>query len=259
MRQGISVIAAVAAACVPLATADAQPVLIPPPVYYESRAYYPPPPPVRYAVPAPDAGMPSYEVARILHQNGFRPLGGPSRRGDFYTVSAIHPNGDDGRVVIDAYTGRVVRFVPASRFIRGHGSDEMVMVYSGPGFPPPDMDRGYRPAPPPAMSAPMGARPPVAANPPPVIQARPPQVASRTPSSAPVTPPKPRPQAAPKMPSTAQAPPAAAPPAAKPEDAKPAPVAAPPAETRPIEAKPETPARVPLAPTQAMPPVQTME
>jgi hypothetical protein len=265
MKQGILAVGACAALFASVCAATAQPMPIPAPGYYDSRAYYPPPPPVvRYAVapPVEAAGMPSYEVARVLRQNGFMPLGGPSRRGDFYSVSAIHPNGDDGRVVIDAYTGRVVRFVPASRFILDHGNDEMVMVYRGPNFPPPDTDRGMR-APPSAVAPPMGTRPPVAANPPPVIhapKARPPQVASRTPSAAPVTTPKPRPQVAPKNPSTAQAPPATTPQAAKPaEEAKPAPVAAPPAETRPIEAKPAAPAIPAPAPTGAMPPVQTME
>lgn len=256
MRQGILVVTALGTVFAGISGAAAQPmpVPVPPPGYYDSRAYYPPPPPVaRYAVAPPiEAGMPPYEVARVLRRNGFMPLGGPSRRGDYFTVSAIHPNGDDGRVVIDAYSGRVVRFVPASRFIRGHGNDEMVMVYSGSTFPPSDVGRGVR------------GPPPVAVVPPPVIRAqptaRPPQVASRTPSAAPVTTPKPRPQAAPKNPATAQAPPATAPQAAKPaEEVKPAPVAAPPAETKPIEAKPSAPAAPAIAPTQAMPPVQTME
>ena len=47
--------------------------------------------------------MPPYEVAAILRSTGFLPLGGPVRRGGFYVVAAVHPRGEEGRVVIDAY------------------------------------------------------------------------------------------------------------------------------------------------------------
>src|SRR5215213_7757975 len=78
-------------------------------VYYGSQAYFggrvaPPP---GYA--QRDDAMPSYEVAAILRSSGYLPLGGPIRRGGFYVVATVHPSGDEGRAVIDAYSGRVVR------------------------------------------------------------------------------------------------------------------------------------------------------
>ena len=50
----------------------------------------------------------------VLRENGFSPLGVPRLRGLFYSVSAIDRRGDDGRLVIDARDGRIVRFVPAA-------------------------------------------------------------------------------------------------------------------------------------------------
>src|ERR1700684_1587965 len=59
--------------------------------------------------------MPPTEVYAVLRENGFSPLGLPRLRGLFYSVSAIDRRGDDGRLVIDARDGRIVRFVPADR------------------------------------------------------------------------------------------------------------------------------------------------
>ena len=191
--------------------------------------YGPPPPPPPYYGAAPyDPGLPPHEVMTILRSTGFRPLGAPSRRGRFYVVSAIHPNGDDGRLVIDAYTGRIARFTPASPVIRASRNDRMVMVYQGPTFPPPSVGRS-------------DMRPPAAV----------PRVASRAPADAPLVTPKPRPQSAPQRPETAQAPPTPGP-----VETRPA------APSPPLEKKPETaaPAAKPaVRPTQPLPPVQTME
>src|SRR5579863_4165794 len=60
--------------------------------------------------------MPPTEVYAVLRENGFSPLGVPRLRGLFYSVSAIDRRGDDGRLVIDARDGRIVRFVPAEHF-----------------------------------------------------------------------------------------------------------------------------------------------
>ena len=138
MKQGTTALVATA---IVLAGATAVAAQALPPVHYDTRAYYggrvaPPPP---YYAPD-DEAMPSFEVAAILRSRGFLPLGGPARRGGFYVVAAVHPRGEEGRVVIDAYTGRVVRFVPASE-ISGARGDEMVLVYQGPTFPPPDASR----------------------------------------------------------------------------------------------------------------------
>ena len=75
--------------------------------------------------------MPSREVYAVLRENGFSPLGAPRLRGLFYAISAIDRRGDDGRLVIDARDGRIVRFVPADRF-SGYGDG----YYGSPPRPP---------------------------------------------------------------------------------------------------------------------------
>lgn len=214
------------------------------PVYYGPQAYYYG---GRVAPPAPlDGALPSYEVAAILHSGGYLPLGGPIRRGDFYVVAAMHPSGDDGRVVIDAYSGRVVRFVPGPQAIRSpRGGDEMVMVYEGPDFPPPAASRAVRP--PPVITARSVAPQPYWSRAVPRPPAPVPHVASRTPSAVPVTP-KPRPQSAPPKPETAQAPPVPAPVESKPAATSPTLVPKPPLEKGPT-----------VQPTRPLPPVQTLE
>lgn len=230
MKQGTTarIAAAILAAAALLAGAGALhaqplPPMDGPTVIYGTHAYYG----GRFAPPrvyAPDPAMPSYEVAAILRSRGFLPLGGPTRRGGFYVVSAVHPNGDHGRVVIDAYTGVVVRFLPAPDVIRASRSDEMVLVYQGPTFPPP------------VTSARGVPRPPALV----------PRVASRTPVT-----PKPRPETAPQRPESAQAPP----PVPSPVESKPA-AASPPLVPKPIEKVLPPPS---VQPTKSLPPVQTME
>jgi hypothetical protein len=206
---------------------------LPPPGYYDTRAYYGGRVAAPYVYAPYEDAMSSYEVVPILRARGFRPLSGVTRRGGFYLVQALHPRGAEGRIVLDAYTGEIVRFIPATQ-MRASRRDEMVLVYQGPTFPPPDALRG---APPAMQSAP---RPPAPL----------PSLASRTPSSAPLVTPKPRPQSAPQKPETAQAPPVPAP-----VETKPA-AASPPLVQKPVEKTPEKPA---LQPTQPLPPVQTME
>ena len=80
-----------------------------------------PPPPPRYGYgygyeergPAP-ALLPSTEVYAVLRDNGFSPLGIPRLRGGVYTIAVIDRRGDDGRLVIDARDGRILRFMPAA-------------------------------------------------------------------------------------------------------------------------------------------------
>src|SRR4051812_46845195 len=69
-------------------------------------------------VPAPRYGprlLPPQEVYTVVRESGFSPLGIPQQRGLVYTISVIGRGGDDGRLVIDARTGRVIRFMPAYR------------------------------------------------------------------------------------------------------------------------------------------------
>jgi hypothetical protein len=71
--------------------------------------------------PGPDYGyapafLPPNEVYAILRDNGFSPLGAPRQRGNVYVISVLDREGDDGRLVIDARSGRILRFVPASQW-----------------------------------------------------------------------------------------------------------------------------------------------
>ncbi len=51
----------------------------------------------------------------MLRDNGFSPLGAPQQRGLFYTIAVLDRGGGEGRLVIDARDGRIVRFVPGYR------------------------------------------------------------------------------------------------------------------------------------------------
>ena len=195
----------------------------------------------RYAAMPPEAPVPGFgprllppeEVYTVLRESGFSPLGIPRQRGFVYTISVIDRSGDDGRLVIDARTGRILRFVSANRM--GDNFDDALTVTYGPPGPPP-------------VSAVRGPpRPPHAI----------PKVASRTPTV-------PLPKAAPH-------PGEAKPLAAKPAEPAPqsaAAVPAKPAEPRTVgqaaaspavpaaaEAKPATQ----ILPTQEMPNAQGLE
>ncbi len=61
------------------------------------------------------AVLPLREVYSILREAGFSALGMPQQRGLIYTVAAIDLDGEDGRLVIDARSGRILRFIPAYR------------------------------------------------------------------------------------------------------------------------------------------------
>jgi len=71
-------------------------------------------------IPGPRYGygpslLPSTEVYAVLRDNGFSPLGIPRLRGFVYTIAVLDRGGEDGRLVIDARNGRIIRFVPAHR------------------------------------------------------------------------------------------------------------------------------------------------
>jgi hypothetical protein len=178
--------------------------------------------------------LPGREVYTVVRENGFSPLGIPQQRGFFYTIAVLDRGGEDGRLVIDARDGRIVRFVPAYRV--GLNYDEGLQPAYGPGALPPIN---------PVRGAP---RPPASV----------PHVASRTPSV-------PLPKA---MPPRAGGPPVAAKsdrePApqsmamqAKPADTRPAELAKSPQNTgpAPVDAKPAPQ----ILPTQEMPKVQGLE
>lgn len=93
------------------------------PPYRGGPYYAPPPPPPRYGYGvygpgyapgyAPAALMPPHEVYTVIREAGFSPLGVPRQRGFIYTIAVIDRGGEDGRLVIDARSGRILRFVPA--------------------------------------------------------------------------------------------------------------------------------------------------
>jgi hypothetical protein len=102
--------------------------------------------------------LPGPEVYTVVRESGFSPLGIPQQRGFFYTIAVMDRGGEDGRLVIDARDGRIVRFVPAYRV--GLNYDEGLQPAYGPGaLPPVNQARG-------------APRPPASV----------PHVASRTPS-----------------------------------------------------------------------------
>ncbi|MCG6205401.1 hypothetical protein LPW26_12185 [Rhodopseudomonas sp. HC1] len=76
-----------------------------------------PPPRLRRVIPDDDGYAPEVlsprEVADLARDAGFEPLGVPYQRGLVYTMSALNPDGDDGRLVVDARSGRILRFMPA--------------------------------------------------------------------------------------------------------------------------------------------------
>ncbi|WP_262047859.1 hypothetical protein [Bradyrhizobium sp. Bra78] len=159
-----------------------------------------PPPPPRYGYgygygergPAPVL-LPSTEVYAVLRENGFSPLGIPRLRGSVYTIAVIDRRGDDGRLVIDARDGRILRFMPArDAYGMAPGYDEPAVAPYRPqsALPPPTMVRSGPPRPPasiphvasrtvplPRAAPPRGEAPLAAAKPaePATVQAQPAQ------------------------------------------------------------------------------------
>ncbi|MGO4712366.1 hypothetical protein [Bradyrhizobium sp. 2TAF24] len=173
-----------------------------------------------------EEAVPPYEVVRIIQSRGFEPLGPPLRRRLVYTIAALNPDGDDGRVVLDARTGRIMRFLPAEI-----SEAELRGAYGPPGLPtrlqPQKADvRTLRPPlPVPKVASRTPQAPPAAAKP------EPGPAAASEPRAA-------EPRTVGTAPPTQQA-------AAQPKPADPKPAAAKPA--------------VQLLPTQDMPPVQGFE
>jgi hypothetical protein len=184
--------------------------------------------------------LPPEQVVTVLRASGYSPLGRVTQRGWIYTIAALDRHGEDGRLIIDARTGQIMRFIPAQAV------DERMMEAYGPPAPPPATYAGYenrrgslldlRHAPRPPNAVPKTARRPA------------PKAGTQT--------------AQPSPGGTVTAPPAAVPaqqaaaPVAEPVAAKP--VAA---DTKPAAATvgAASPATLKLWPTQAMPDVQPLE
>jgi hypothetical protein len=172
------------------------------------------------------------EIYEIVRESGFSPLGIPQQRGFVYTISVIDRGGEDGRLVIDARTGRIIRFTPAYRM--GDNFNEDLTVTYGPVGPLPPVSAVRGPP-----------RPPAAI----------PRVASRThavpvPKPSPLAAGEPKPQVAkPAAPAAQQS--AAAAPTKPAEQQTTGQTAAPPV----VEARPAPQ----IAPTQEMPKAQGLE
>lgn len=198
-----------------------------------------PPPRPRYDYGYEDdrapALLPAEEVYAVLRENGFSPLGIPHLRGVVYTIAVIDRRGDDGRLVIDARDGRIVRFIPADRWgpaLEEDGMNPFLGSYAAQGaLPPPTAIR--------AVPRPPAPIPHVASRSVPVPRAAPPR------GEVPVT-------AARSAPSEPAPQPAAAAPA-KSQEATTAPQAAAPTVG---QARPAPPT---ILPTQEMPPAQGLE
>jgi hypothetical protein len=114
---------------------------------YDRGAYYAPPlppeaaAPPRYGYGYGPALLPLHEVYNIIRQAGFSPLGIPQQRGYVYTISVIDRGGDDGKLVIDARNGRIIRFMPAWQ-MGGHFNGAMNMNDGPAGTPPVTLIRG---------------------------------------------------------------------------------------------------------------------
>jgi hypothetical protein len=72
----------------------------------------------------------------VLRDNGFSPLGIPRLRGFVYTIAVLDRGGEDGRLIIDARNGRIIRFMPAYR-MGDQFNEESRVIDGSPGAPPP--------------------------------------------------------------------------------------------------------------------------
>jgi hypothetical protein len=174
--------------------------------------------------------LPPSEVYAVVRDSGFSPLGIPQQRGLFYTIAVIDRGGEDGRLVIDARTGRILRFMPADRM--GDNFNEDMTVTYGPIGPLPPVGTVRGPPRPPGSVPHVASRTPVV----PMPKAAPPHASEIKPLAAKPAPEPPQQSAAVQT---------------KPADTT-LQAAAPPV----VEAKPAMPQ---IQPTQAMPKVQGLD
>ncbi len=117
---------------------------------FEEPGPYAAMPPPRVYAPGPRHGegyvpsvLPPHEIYAIIREAGFSPLGAPQQRGLVYTVAAIDRRGEDGRMVIDARSGRILRFMPAYQM--GNRMNEEVVARYGPQAALPELPQYRRP------------------------------------------------------------------------------------------------------------------
>ncbi len=206
--------------------------IAPPPPHPGPRGAYAAIPPVRYGGMIERPTVPPRQIAAMLRTTGFSLLGRIERRGWVYTVAVLNPKGDDGRAIIDARTGVILKFIPAQA-VTARLNNELTTVYGPPS--PPTLVRDLRSPPRPPLNVP--------------------KVVSRAPAATPL--PRARHGAAPVQqaarPGSQHAAIKSKPAVAASESS--APAAAPTPAPQPAA----RPAEVELKPTQEMPPVQTLE
>ncbi len=151
--------------------------------------------------------LPPQEVYSVLRESGFLPLGIPRLHGFFYTIAVVDRRGEDGRLVIDARDGLIVRFVPAYR-MGSNFNGGMAAPYPPAGRLPPISDLRGPPQPPasvpklasrtPAVPIPKAA-PPRPADDKPIAEKPQPSQQSAAVVAKPVEPPPALPQAPPPV------------------------------------------------------------
>jgi hypothetical protein len=176
--------------------------------------------------------LPPREVYTVVRENGFSPLGIPRQHGLYYTIAVIDRRGDDGRLVIDARTGQILRFVPPYR-LGGYPNYDGGPAYAPAGRLSPISNWSDPPRPPAAVPRVASRIPPAV----PMPKAAPPREGESKPfADRPVTEPV-------RQSAAVQA---------KPADAPATPQVSPPV----VGAKPVGPQ---IAPTQEMPKAQGLE
>jgi hypothetical protein len=105
--------------------------------------------------------LPAREVYTVLRDNGYSALGRPRQRGVFYTIAVTNRRGGEGRLVIDARDGTIVRFMPGVRVDAGLNDDPTAAPPRPPASVPHVASRGV-PLPkaaPPHSNEPLAAKP----------------------------------------------------------------------------------------------------
>jgi hypothetical protein len=62
----------------------------------------------------PGEALPPHEAVTIVSSTGLEPVGRPVRQGPVYALRAVDPAGEEVRVIVDAYLGRIVKVIPLS-------------------------------------------------------------------------------------------------------------------------------------------------
>jgi hypothetical protein len=73
-----------------------------------------PVPPAYPGAVFPGEALPPHEAVTIVSSTGLEPVGRPVRQGPVYALRAVDPAGEEVRVIVDAYLGRIVKVIPLS-------------------------------------------------------------------------------------------------------------------------------------------------